>query len=416
MTAASQPWDSLWLNTRLATLATPTGYGIIDAGALAVLGDTVAYVGLMDELPHREAKHVYDLRGAWVTPGLIDCHTHIVFGGERVGEFEQRLEGRSYQEIAAAGGGILATVRATREADEAALVDSALARLDSLQAGGVTTLEVKSGYGLDLASEARMLRAARQLAEHRAITVHTTCLAAHALAPEYADDADAYIDRLCNEWLPELAPLSDAVDAFCESIAFSPVQVRRVFEAAQRLGLPVKLHADQLSNLHGAALAAEFNALSADHLEYTDAAGVQAMAQAGCVAVLLPGAFYCLRESRLPPIEGFRAHGVPMAVATDLNPGSSPLRSPLLAMNMACTLFRLTPAEALAGMTRHAAQALGIARSHGSLQVGKVADFAVWSVNHPAELGYWLGGDPLLGLVRGGEWVPGVGCQSWQSA
>lgn len=395
-------WDSLWINASLATLASPQGYGEIRDGALAVQDGNLAYVGPTRDLPHRNSHRLEDLQGAWVTPGLIDCHTHLVFGGERVVEFEQRLEGKSYREIAQAGGGILSTVRATRSADQNALVASALPRLADLQAQGVTTVEIKSGYGLGLDSELRMLAAARELASRLPITVRTSCLAAHALPPEFSDRSDDYIDWICETLLPRAASLSDAVDGFCESIAFSPGQIRRVFESARRLGLPVKLHADQLSDLGGAALAAEFDALSADHLEYTDEAGVAAMARAGTVAVLLPGAFYSLGESHLPPVASFRAHGVPMAVATDLNPGSSPLRSPLLTMNMACTLFRLTPAESLAGMTRNAAKALGLGASHGTLEVGKRADFAVWALSHPAELCYWIGGNPLRQLVRGG--------------
>ena len=406
------PWDSLWTDARVATLAGGGGYGLIEDAALAVQDGRLAYVGPRAALPHRDSRQTVSLAGAWVTPGLIDCHTHLVFGGNRVAEFEQRLEGKSYREIAEAGGGILATVRATRAATEEALVAGALARLRDLHAEGVTTVEIKSGYGLELETEARMLRAARRLEEHLPVTLRTTCLAAHALAPEYAGRADAYIDAICGEMLPALADLCDAVDGFCETIAFTPAQIRRVFESARELGLPVKLHADQLSDLQGAALAAEFDALSADHLEYTDESGVAAMARAGTVAVLLPGAFYCLGETRLPPVALFRAHDVPMAVATDLNPGSSPLRSPLMALNLACTLFRLTPAEALAGMTRHAARALGLSASHGTLEVGKVADFAVWSVSHPAELCYWLGGNPLVRLVRGGETVIGPPVQS----
>ena len=346
-----------------------------------------------------------DLGGAWVTPGFIDCHTHLVFGGDRSGEFEQRLNGVSYAEIAAAGGGIASTVRATREASEDELLASAIKRARPLLADGVTVLEVKSGYGLDLESERRMLRVARRLEQELPVTVRTTCLSAHALPPEYAGRADEYIDQVCNQILPALAEegLVDAVDAFCEHLAFSPAQVERVFQAAKRLGLPVKLHAEQLSSLHGSSLAAHYGALSADHLEFMDESDAIAMAEAGTVAVLLPGAFFVLRETQLPPMDALRKHGVNIAIASDLNPGTSPALSLRLMLNMACTAFRLTPEEALAGVTLNAARALGMADSHGSLEAGKVADFIAWDIQRPAELAYWLGGDLPKRVIRHGE-------------
>ncbi|MGH6959117.1 MAG: imidazolonepropionase, partial [Dongiaceae bacterium] len=370
------PWDSLWTNGRLATMAAggtaaANPYGAIEGAAIAVKDGRVAWIGLLADLPGepaRAARQLHNLGGRWVTPGLIDCHTHLVHGGDRAHEFELRLGGATYEEIARAGGGIRSTVAATRTASEEALVDSADLRLRALQAEGVTTVEIKSGYGLDTESESKMLRAARALGRHRPVTVRTSFLGAHALPPEYDGRADAYVDLVADEMLPAVAAtgLADAVDAFCEKIAFTPEQTARIFEAAKRLGLPVKLHADQLSDLGGAALAARFGALSADHLEYTTADGVAALAASGTVAVLLPGAFYFLRETRLPPIAELRRAGVPIALATDNNPGSSPVTSILLTLNMACTLFRLTPAEALAGVTRHAARALGMSDSHGT--------------------------------------------------
>uniref|UniRef100_UPI0035665C2C imidazolonepropionase n=1 Tax=Pseudomonas sp. TaxID=306 RepID=UPI0035665C2C len=373
--------------------------------ALVTEGAQIAWIGPRAELPAGDYAERHDLEGAWLTPGLIDCHTHLVFGGDRSGEFEQRLEGVSYAEIAAAGGGIASTVRATREASEGELLSDALQRARQLLREGVTTLEVKSGYGLDLASERKMLRVIRRLGEMLPLTVRATCLAAHALPPEYAGRADAYIERVCSELLPELAAegLVDAVDAFCEHLGFSPAQVERVFRAAQALGLPVKLHAEQLSSLHGSSLAARYQALSADHLEFMDEADAIAMAAAGTVAVLLPGAFYFLRETQLPPIELLRQHGVAMAVASDLNPGTSPALSLRLMLNMACTSFRLTPEEALAGVTLNAAKALGLAASRGSLEVGKVADFVAWQIRRPAQLAYWLGGDLPKRVIRHGE-------------
>lgn len=380
-------------------------YGLIARGTVAIEGERIAWAGPEAALPERfRGLDALDLEGRLVTPGLIDCHTHIVHGGNRAAEFEMRLEGRSYEEIARAGGGILSTVTATRAAGEEALLAAALPRVDALIAEGVTTIEVKSGYGLDIATECAMLRAARRIAAMRPVTVRTTFLGAHAIPPEYRGRADAYLDEVC---LPALEAahaegLADAVDGFCEGIAFSPGQIARVFARARALGLPVKLHAEQLSNLGGARLAATNGALSADHLEYADEGDAAAMAAAGTVAVMLPGAFYTLRETRLPPIAAFRARGVAMAVATDCNPGSSPLTSLLLAMNMAATLFRMTPAECLAGVTAHAARALGLADA-GHLRAGMRADLAIWDVESPAELSYRIGFNPLWKRIFGGR-------------
>lgn len=401
------PFDRLWRNARIATLAPDRpGLGVVENGALATTGGRITFVGPETELPSdKRAAETIDCAGRWMTPGLVDCHTHLVFGGNRAREFEQRLAGASYEEIARAGGGILSTVRATRAASEDDLVQAALPRLDHLIAEGVTTIEIKSGYGLDLETEARMLRAARRLGSERNVGVTTTFLGAHALPPEAGGDKDAYIDRLCTKVLPALAAegLADAVDAFCEGIAFSPDQTARVFEAARALGLPVKLHADQLSNLGGAALAARYRALSADHLEYTDEAGARAMAEAGTVAVLLPGAFYFIRETRKPPVELFRAAGTHMALATDCNPGSSPLTSLLLTMNMGATLFRLTVEECIAGVTREAARALGRLDDIGTLEVGKSCDLAIWSIEDLAELVYRIGFNPLHTRIWRGQ-------------
>jgi imidazolonepropionase len=379
-------------------------YSIIEDAAIVTSGTLIEWIGPRTQLPSGEYPAVNDLQGAWVTPGLIDCHTHTVFGGNRSGEFEQRLQGVSYAEIAAQGGGIASTVRATREASEDELFASAAKRLKSLMRDGVTTVEMKSGYGLDLANERKLLRVIRRLAEELPISVRSTCLAAHALPPEYKDRADDYIDLVCEQMLPALATegLVDAVDAFCEYLAFSPEQVERVFVAAQQLGLPVKLHAEQLSSLHGSSLAARYKALSADHLEFMDEDDAIAMAAADTVAVLLPGAFYFLRETQLPPMEALRKHKVKIAIASDLNPGTSPALSLRLMLNMACTCFRMTPEEALAGATLHAAQALGMADTHGSLEVGKVADFVAWDIERPADLAYWLGGDLDKRVVRHG--------------
>ena len=365
---------------------------MIEDGALHASGGRITWVGPAKEArPHRGAE-VVDAKGALVTPGLVDCHTHLVYAGNRAIEHEQRLNGASYEEIAHAGGGILSTVRATRAASGAELRRQSLPRLEALAAEGVTTVEIKSGYGLDCEHELKCLRVARGLGGDR-VRVVTTFLGAHALPPEFAGRADDYVDEICREMIPAAAKenLADAVDAFCEGIGFSPAQTRRVFECARAHGLRIKLHADQLSNLGGAALAAEFSALSADHLEHTDEGGVEAMARAGTVAVLLPGAFYFLRETRLPPVAALRRHGVAIAIATDCKPGTSPIASPSAILNMACTLVRLTPEEALAGMTCHAAQALGLAGEIGTLETGKRADLVVWDAAHPAELSAQIG-------------------------
>jgi imidazolonepropionase len=379
-------------------------YSVIEDAAIVTDGGLIVWIGPRTSLPAHDDCEIVDLEGAWVTPGFVDCHTHLVFGGDRSGEFEQRLQGVSYAQIAAEGGGIASTVRATREASEDALFARAKRRASGCLREGVTTIEVKSGYGLDLANERKMLRVARRLGEALPLTVRATCLAAHALPPEYANRPDDYIDAVCEEMLPELAKegLVDAVDAFCEHLAFSPAQVERVFRTARDLGLPVKLHAEQLSSLSGSSLAARYQALSADHLEFMTEDDVIAMAGAGTVAVLLPGAFYMLRETQLPPIDALRRHGVPIALASDLNPGTSPALSVRLMLNMGCTLFRMTPEETLAGVTIHAARALGLHKTHGSLEAGKVADFVAWQIGRPAELAYWLGGDLPRRVVRHG--------------
>lgn len=402
---------TLWTNATLATLAEgehgPGGnadWGLVDRGAMVVEGEQLRWVGPAAELPDALRDGVvaeHDLDGALITPGLIDCHTHLVYGGERSTEFELRLQGATYEEIARAGGGIRSTVAATRLAGEHELHVLAVQRARALMAEGLTTLEVKSGYGLSLAAEAKCLRVARKLGE-LGLTVRTTYLGAHALPPEFEGRQDEYVDAVC-AWLPELKRqgLVDAVDAFCERIAFTPAQTRRVFEAARALGLPVKLHAEQLSDQGGAALAAEFNALSCDHLEWLSESGIAAMKQAGTVAVLLPGAFYFLRETKLPPIQALRDAGVPIALATDHNPGSSPGLSLLLMLNMACTFFRMTPQEALRGMTVNAARALGL-HDRGRLVAGQRADFCLWDAAHPRELAYWFGRNPLRQTVVGG--------------
>lgn len=401
--------DRILVDARVATMAPGTdAYGTLAGGgaaAVALAGDRIAWAGPMTDLPTGlGAAERIPLDGRWVTPGLVDCHTHLVHGGNRAHEFELRLEGATYEELARAGGGILSTVRATRAASEDELVTSALTRLDALIAEGATTVEIKSGYGLTAADETKMLRAARRLGRERPVAIRTTLLAAHALPPEFAGDPDGFIDLCCGAILDAVADegLADAVDAFCDRIAFTAAQTARVFAAARRRGLPIKLHAEQLSNLGGAALAAGMGALSADHLEHLDENGAAAMAAAGTVAVLLPGAFYFIRETKLPPIETLRRLGVPIAISTDLNPGSSPLSSPLLAMNMACTLFRLTPAEALAGMTRNAARALGMADTVGTVEAGKRADLAIWDIERPGELAYRIGFNPLWQRLWGG--------------
>lgn len=393
--------DRVWRNARLATMAGDA----IERGMLACADGRIAWMGAEADAPAFEAAETIDCEGRWITPGLIDPHTHLVYGGDRAQEFELRLAGASYEEIARAGGGIVSTMRATRAASEAELAQAALPRLDALIAEGVTTVEIKSGYGLSTADELKALRAARALAASRAVTIRTTFLGAHALPPEFAGDPEGYIDLVCREMLPAVAGegLADAVDAFCEGIGFTPAQTRRVFEAATAHGLPVKLHAEQLSNLHGAALAAEFGALSADHLEHLDEAGIAAMAKAGTVATLLPGAYYFVRETHAPPIAALRAAGVPVALATDCNPGTSPLTSPLLVMNMAATLFRLTVDECLAGVTREAARALGLLNDIGTLEVGKRCDLAIWDIERLAEMVYRMGFNPLHARVFGGE-------------
>jgi len=400
-------WDSLWINAKLARMTDEGPYGLVDLGALAVEGDSIAFAGAAADLPSAPeslAREVHDVAGHCITPGLIDCHTHLVYGGNRAKEFELRLQGASYEEIARAGGGIRSTVEATRAADPDALYLAAVPRAAALMAEGVTTLEIKSGYGLCLDQELKQLRVARQLGKNLGITVRTTFLGAHALPPEFEGRADAYIDEVV-QMLPAVAQsgLADAVDAFCENIAFTSEQTARVFEAARDAGLPVKLHADQLSDLGGAKLAARYRALSADHLEYTSEEGASAMAEAGTVAVLLPGAFYFLRETKLPPMAAFRAKSVPIALASDCNPGSAPVTSLLLILNMACTLFRMTPEEALLGVTRHGAAALGLQETHGTLEPGKRADFAVWNIDEPAELAYRIGFNPLQAVVWGGR-------------
>lgn len=391
----------LVINAQLATLDGPD-YGIIENACIAWQDGKITYAGRDPGLARQglpERIEVIDAGGAWLTPALIDCHTHLVFAGNRATEFEQRLQGVSYSDIAKAGGGILSTVRLTRAADEDGLYNESLPRLRALMQDGVATLEIKSGYGLDLDNERKMLHVARRLGEVSGITVQTTYLAAHALPPEFAGRADEYIEAVCR-WLPILhgEGLVDAVDAFCEGIGFSPQQTRRVFETARALGIPVKCHADQLSDLSGAALVAEFAGLSADHVEYSTEHSVREMASAGTVAVLLPGAFHVLRETQLPPLALFRQYGVPMAVATDCNPGTSPLQSLRLAMSLACTHFRLTPEEALRGATVHAAKALGLT-DRGRLAVGQRADLALWNIRHPSELCYWLAGDLLQTLI-----------------
>ncbi|RXT60665.1 imidazolonepropionase [Pseudomonas syringae] len=394
---------TLWKNCHIASMAHGK-YSIIEDAAIVTSGALIEWIGPQAELAEPEHDNCIDLDGAWITPGLIDCHTHTVFGGNRSGEFEQRLQGVSYAEIAAAGGGIASTVRATRAASEDELYASAERRLRHLLKDGVTTVEMKSGYGLDLENERKILRVIRRLGNTQPVTVRATCLAAHALPPEYADRADDYINHICNDMLPALAAegLVDAVDAFCEYLAFSPAQVEQVFITAGQLALPVKLHAEQLSSLGGSSLAARYKALSADHLEFMTEDDAIAMAAAGTVAVLLPGAFYFLRETQLPPMDALRKHGVPIAIATDLNPGTSPGLSLRLMLNMACTLFRMTPEEALAGVTFNAARALGMSATHGSLEVGKVADFVAWNIERPADLAYWLGGDLDKRIVRHG--------------
>ncbi|TGQ73228.1 imidazolonepropionase [Mesorhizobium sp. M00.F.Ca.ET.186.01.1.1] len=397
----------LWRNARLATMAeSAAGLGIVEKGAVAARDGLIAYAGAEADMPAALAQgETIDCGGRWITPGLIDCHTHLIHAGNRANEFEMRLAGATYEEVARAGGGIVSSVRALRAASEDELVAQTLPRLDTLMAEGVTTVEVKSGYGLDLDNEKKSLRAARRLGGERPVTIRTTCLAAHALPPEAKGDKDAFIDLVAGTILPAVAAegLADAVDGFCEGIAFSPEQMARVFDKAKALGLPVKLHADQLSNLHGAELAARYGALSADHLEYSDDAGAAAMAKAGTVATILPGAYYFIRETKKPPVDLFRQHGVRMAVATDNNPGTSPLTSLLLTMNMAATLFAMTVDECLAGVTREAARALGLLEGTGTLETGKSADLAIWNIERPAELVYRMGFNPLHARIWRGQ-------------
>jgi imidazolonepropionase len=403
--------DSLWTGVHLVTMAnagSDSGYGEIRDAALAVREGRIVWLGPRADLPSgTQAAHCIDGGGEWITPGLIDCHTHIVFAGNRSDEFEARLNGATYAEIAQRGGGILSTVRATRMASEDELFRASEPRVRSLLAEGVTTLEIKSGYGLDLESERKMLRVARRIGRELPTTVRTTFLGAHAVPPEFAGRADAYVDEVCERMMPTLASegLIDAVDAFCESIGFTPTQTERVFRAATALGIPVKLHAEQLSDQGGAELVAHHNGLSADHLEFLSPMGIEAMQRAGTAAVLLPGAFYVLRETRVPPVAALRAAGVKMAVATDCNPGTSPMASLLLAMNMACTLFRLTPQEALAGVTVNAARALGMPAEIGTLEIGKRADFVLWRIERPADLAYMIGFNPCSCVVHGGRTV-----------
>jgi len=402
-------FDRLLTNTRLATMAANgRPYGGTEADAIGIRDGRIVWIGTSEDLPDGVEIHESDaLDGRWVTPALVDCHTHLVFAGDRSGEFERRLAGESYESIARSGGGIKSTVNAVRSATAAELAATALSRLDALNAEGLGTIEIKSGYGLNFESEINMLKAARSLGLVSGVRVRTTLLAAHAVPPEYAGSADAYIDEVCIPLIAEAARqgLADAVDAYCEGIGFSPQQVRRLFEAAKSAGLPVRLHADQLSDLGGAALAADFGALSADHLEYTNDAGIAAMAKAGMTAVILPGAFYCLNETKKPPIAALREAGVPMALATDANPGTSPVLSLLTIANMGCTLFGMTVEEALAGITREGARALGLAGEIGTIETGKRCDLAIWDVERPAELVQWIGAKPLHGRILNGEWA-----------
>ena len=405
MTTPDHPrCDRLWRNARLMTCA-GEGLGLVEDGVVAARGGRIAYAGPANDAPAFGAAETIDCAGRWITPGLIDCHTHLIHAGDRAREFEMRLDGATYEEIARAGGGIRSTMAATRAASEADLVATALPRLDALIAEGATTVEVKSGYGLTLDDELKMLRAAKALGEARKVRIRTTFLGAHALPPEYAGDPDGYIDLVCDTMIPAIAEagVADAVDAFCEGIGFTTAQTERVFAAAAAHGLPIKLHAEQLSNLHGAALAARYGALSADHLEYLDDAGIAAMAQSGTVATLLPGAYYFVRETKLPPIAELRAAGVPIALATDCNPGTSPLTSLLLVMNMGATLFRLTVTESLRGVTVNAARALGLHDEIGTLEAGKACDLAIWDVGHPSELVYRMGFNPLHARIWSGQ-------------
>jgi imidazolonepropionase len=410
MTINSSDWQTLFINVNLATMTDgANSYGTIENGALAISDGKIVWLGEASDLPiyDKDSLKIIDGLGKWLTPGLVDCHTHLVYGGNRANEFEMRLQGKSYQEIANAGGGIISTVSATRKATESELLASALPRLTALHHQGVTTVEIKSGYGLDTINEIKMLKVAGQLAEKLPVTIKRTFLGAHALPLEYKDKPNDYVELVCKEMIPLIAQnkLADAVDVFCEGIGFSVEQTERVFSAAQQYDLPVKVHAEQLSNLGGTALAAKYNALSSDHIEFLDEAGVKAMKEAGMTAVLLPGAFYFLRETQLPPMDLLRKYAVPMAIATDANPGSSPINNIQLMLNMACTLFRLTPAEALAGVTCHGAKALGLVNNKGQLSIGFDADIAMWNIEQPAELCYQFGVNPLDELFVAGQKV-----------
>lgn len=401
-------WDLLLTDVSIATMQRGAAdYGTIEDGAVVIADGSLAWVGSAADLPDKVAKDTLSLAGRWITPALIDCHTHLVFGGDRAAEFERRLQGISYEQIAKEGGGILSTVTATRAASATELFESASKRLQMLAADGVATVEIKSGYGLDIESEIKMLEVARRLGDLSDLTICTTLLAAHAIPPEFRDDPDAYVKLICTQLLPTVVELglADAVDAYCETMAFDRDQISTVFKAAREAGLPIKLHADQLSDGDGAALAANFDALSADHLEYASEGGVEALGKAGSVAVLLPGAFLTLNETQLPPIDAMRRHEVPMAVATDCNPGTSPLCSVREAMALACRLFKLTPEECLAGATREAAGALGLDEDRGTLEIGKRADIAIWNIEHPRDLSYWLGVHPLSDLLIAGRSV-----------
>jgi imidazolonepropionase len=402
-------WNAIWINASIATMSKSNiPYGMLERGAIAIKDGKIAWVGTMDSLhdkPNNLAEIVYNASGSCITPGLIDCHTHLVYAGNRYHEFVMRLEGASYAEIAKTGGGIRSTVTATRASSEEDLLQQSLIRARALLNEGVTTIEIKSGYGLDLATELKILRVAKRIESILPVTVKKTFLGAHALPPEFQGKADSYIDLVCNEMLPVVAKenLADAVDVFCETIGFTLEQTERVFIAAKKLGLRVKCHAEQLSNSSSATLAAKYQALSVDHLEFISEEGVEAIAKSGTVAVLLPGAFYFLRETQPPPISLLRKHNVPIAIATDCNPGTSPVTSLLLMLNMACTLFKLTPEEALLGITRNAATALGLQNSHGTLEVGKTADFVLWNINHPAELAYHLGLNRCIKIIKEGK-------------
>ncbi|SET71595.1 imidazolonepropionase [Thalassotalea agarivorans] len=403
-------WQTLLINVHIATMSeNEQGYGVIENGAIAISDGKIVWLGEASKLPNypQEQVDVIDGGGRWVTPGLIDCHTHLVFGGSRANEFEMRLNGASYEEIANAGGGIVSTVAATRQASKEELLAGAQQRLSALMSQGVSTVEIKSGYGLDIETELKMLAVAQTLADSNPVTIQKTFLGAHALPKEYSGDADGYIDLVCNEMMPKVAEqgLADAVDVFCEGVGFNLAQTQRVFDAATKLSLPIKIHAEQLSNLGGTELAASYQALSSDHVEFLDEQGVKAMASSGTTAVLLPGAFYFLRETQLPPIELLRKHGVSMAVATDTNPGSSPLCNLQLMLNMACTLFRLTPLEAIKGVTINAAKALGLSNVKGQLKVGMDADIAIWNIEQPASLCYQFGVNPLHTLIVNGQQV-----------